>query len=303
MIVLSDNSVSYCHYDNKTTDDTFMSVETLRKGLLFAMKHNMSVNILYPNNSISESIENVINSFNSKKIKPFPCYDKADVIVANGIKEFEKSSLDFNGNTICRLSKKDILNNQDMLCECLNRVMRTNIVITDIDSFNDDDFQQYEIFLDLISQKVDIEKHRVNLISDRLEISEMNNCGAGDFTITLAPNGNFYVCPGFYYSDKEQNIGNVNSDLNIKNQHLYKIEYAPICSHCDAFHCKRCVWLNKKTTLEVNTPSHEQCVLAHLERNATRKWLMNHSDKQHKYKHTTINELSYLDPFEEYKKW
>lgn len=42
---------------------------------------------------------------------------------------------------------------------------------------------------------------------------------------------------------------------------------------CDAWHCKRCVWQNKKTTLEVNTPSREQCVLSHIERNATRSLL------------------------------
>lgn len=61
--------------------------------------------------------------------------------------------------------------------------------------------------------------------------------------------------------------------------------------------------LIKKTTLEVNTPSHEQCVVSHLERNTTKQWLLKQQTNQGKYKDINIKELNYLDPFEEYKNW
>lgn len=91
--------------------------------------------------------------------------------------------------------------------------------------------------------------------------------------------------------------------LDIKNSQLYKLLYAPICRNCDAFQCKRCVWLNRKTTYEINTPSHEQCVVAHLERNASRV-LLNNIRKYGEYlPHIEIKEIKYLDPFDIRKQW
>ncbi|MBO7567454.1 MAG: CXXX repeat peptide maturase [Bacteroidales bacterium] len=303
MILLSNKSVSYCQYNAKLDSNAIISAQTLRKGVLYAMKNNLSVNFVYPQEALPKEIEKIIESFNNKRIKPFPCVEKADIVVTNGIKEFEKSSNVFRANTICRLSKREMFDSQNLLCECINRIDRTNLVITDIETFTDNDFDMYKNILAFFSEKVDIEKHKINILSDRLQIVEMNNCNAGVNNITLAPDGNFYICPGFYYSNERLNVGNIDSGLNIKNQHLYKIEYAPICRHCDAYHCKRCIWLNKKITLEVNTPSHEQCVVSHLERNTTRNWLLKHSEKQKDYKDINIKALSYLDPFDEHKNW
>ncbi len=94
------------------------------------------------------------------------------------------------------------------------------------------------------------------------------------------------------------NYGNPNDVVSLPNERLYKLAYAPICRTCDAFQCKRCVWLNQKTTLEVNTPSHEQCVVAHLERNASRS-LLDHIKNLGIIKtDKSIPVIDYLDPFE-----
>ena len=98
-------------------------------------------------------------------------------------------------------------------------------------------------------------------------------------------------------------MGDLEHGLNIKNQQLYKLEYAPICRRCDAWQCKRCIWLNRKTTLEVNTPSHEQCVLGHLERNASREMLQNIRRHGTFMPDTEINEIDYLDPFDKRDEW
>ena len=114
----------------------------------------------------------------------------------------------------------------------------------------------------------------------------MNNCNAGWESITLAPDGKFYICPAFY-QDNLGDVGDLKNGINIPNPQLYRLDHAPICSHCDAYQCRRCIWLNLKTTLEVNTPSHEQCVVSHLERNASR--IINSEN---------IPEINYLDPFD-----
>ena len=55
-------------------------------------------------------------------------------------------------------------------------------------------------------------------------------------------------------------------------------------------------------TLEVNTPSREQCITAHIERNATRQLCLQAEDKG-KYSVFDIPDLPYLDPFEQRLNW
>ena len=93
----------------------------------------------------------------------------------------------------------------------------------------------------------------------------MSNCNAGWKSITLAPNGKYYICPDFFYADEEDSCGDIENGLDIKNPLLYKLNHAPLCRDCGAYHCQRCVFLNKKKTLEVNIPSYEQCAKADIE--------------------------------------
>jgi CXXX repeat peptide maturase len=88
------------------------------------------------------------------------------------------------------------------------------------------------------------------------------------------------------------------------NQQLMRLDHAPICRHCDAYQCKRCVWMNQKLTLDLNTPSHQQCVVAHVERNASRhlQKLLNEKDIRLS-NNQEIKEINYLDPFNNYKQW
>lgn len=88
----------------------------------------------------------------------------------------------------------------------------------------------------------------------------------------------------------------------IKNCQLYKLKYAPLCRECDAYQCKRCIFLNKKLTREVNIPSREQCVMAHIERNASRLLLLSLREHIVYMPQTEIKEIAYLDPFDNINK-
>lgn len=98
----------------------------------------------------------------------------------------------------------------------------------------------------------------MNLLTDRIILNKMNNCNAGFSHLTLAPNGLLYVCPAFYADKKNHQskypeydfcLGEMCNDIHIPNESLYKLENSPLCRTCDAFQCRRCIWLNKKNDI------------------------------------------------------
>ena len=177
--------------------------------------------------------------------------------------------------------------------------MNVNLILTDIDRFSEKDIGAYKSILEDLIMHCIQNNVQIRQLTDKMILDEMNNCNAGIESITLAPNGKFYICPAFYFDDENNDIGDLKSDINIQNRQLYDINHAPLCRKCDAYQCKRCVWLNQKLTLEVNVPSWQQCVVSHIERNASRIMLM----KIRKYNpnyldNKEISEINYLDPFE-----
>lgn len=303
IILLDETSTSFCHYENPKQERKLMPLGTLRQGIRFGMMENLMIQFVYPDYELPQEYKDAVESIDHSKIKPYGQED-ADVLVVNG---FQKVKADVP--VVLRVPKQDLFTHVEGVAAMLADVPRLNVVLTDVETFTEADFETYKEALQKLSAEVERlyvegKSPQLNLLTDRMMLSQMNNCGAGDTTITLAPNGKFYVCPAFYHENETDSIGDLEHGLTIKNKQLYKLEYAPICRHCDAWQCKRCVWLNRKTTLEVNTPSHEQCVVAHLERNASRELLQNIR------KHGTflpeqedIKEIDYLDPFDKRDTW
>lgn len=302
VILLDDTSTSFCHYKNNKSVHRLMPIDTLKQGIRYGMMENLMIQFVYPNYELPQEYGEVIESIDHTKIKPV-C-SGANVVVMNGI-----SDVATDVPIVLRISKKDLVDHVDVLMEMMDKTSRLNIVLTDVETFSDGDFAVYKSVLENLSKKIEQmyvgdKSPQLNLLTDRMMLKDMNNCGAGDTTITLAPNGRFYVCPGFYYDDESDSIGDLENGLDIRNKQLFQIDHAPICSHCDAYQCKRCIWLNRKMTLEVNTPSHEQCVLAHLERNTSRGLL--HNIRKHGIflpEQEDIKEIDYLDPFDKKDEW
>lgn len=314
IILLDDTNTSYCLFDNPRTEKKLISLDILKAGIRFGMMENLMIQFVYPDYELSGEYREVIESIDHSKIVSSLCEDaaladEADVVVFHDWEGISYGKIYTDKSYVLRTSKRDLFERYFYLKEYLPKVARLNIVLTDIETFDNDDFEKYKLVLNALAEYieklyVDGKSPQLNLLTDRMTLSAMNNCGAGDTNITLAPNGKFYVCPAFYYEDEKDSIGDLEHGIDIKNKQLYKLEYAPICRHCDAFQCKRCICLNRKTTLEVNTPSHEQCVLSHLERNASRDLLQNIR------KHGTflpeqeeIKEIDYLDPFDKREDW
>lgn len=309
VMLLDDTAVSFCHYENKATARRLMPIDTLRQGVRFAMMENLNVQFVYPDYPLPKEYLEVIDSIDHTDIKasPDPSCGGEDCVKVISSKD-DWTTVEADSTCVLRLDKQTLFGKQNEIADLLGKVARLNVVINDVETFTEEDFGRYKVILSewaktLEQLYVEGKSPQLNLLTDRMMLDKMNNCGAGDTTITLAPDGRFYVCPAFYHSADGYAIGDLVHDLDIKNAQLYRIDHAPICRHCDAYQCKRCVWLNRKTTLEVNTPSHEQCVVAHLERNASRGLLLAIRRHGMFLPEREITEIDYLDPFEKREQW
>lgn len=322
IILLDETSASYCHYPKPEKTGKLISIEDLKEGILFAMKENLTIQFIYPDHPLPSEYNDIIETIDHVKIKPIGAdLSNADIIIVDSLSRINEIELDINKPYVLRIDKESLNNNLEIIATILPKVARLNVVITDIESFTDEDFDTYTKNLRQLG--VLVKNHyasglspQFNLLTDRMVLEKMNNCNAGDTNITLAPDGRFYPCPAFFYEKAETrymglggpeqapfSIGDLKNGLNIKNAQLYKIDHAPLCRKCDAYHCKRCIWLNWKLTREINTPSHEQCVISHLERNASRQLLGSVRELGSFLPEHDIPEINYLDPFDVREEW
>ena len=320
VILLDDTSVAYCHADNPLKERNLMPLETLKRGILFGMKQNLMIQYVFPDYALPEKYASVIESIDNVKIYPFGCKpvtgmdadNEADVVATDAI----PSKMEVK-NLVLRMSFSEMLTKKDQITKLFASGARINLCLTDVEHFPDEQIETYEqvlnewnkALLDLYKQG---QSPQFNLLTDRMMLEKMHNCEAGVSNITLAPNGKFYLCPAFYYDERmkvfnqlnhhqpssEKSVGDLEKGLDIPNPQLLKLDHAPLCRTCDAYQCRRCLWLNRKLTWDLNTPSRQQCVMAHLERNASRN-LLNDIRKVGEFMpNIDIKEINYLDPFE-----
>jgi len=306
VIQLDDTSVSFCHYNNILVEHNLISFDVLKNGIVWAMKENLMIQFVFPDYTLPAEYLKLIDTVDHSTIKPVGEGTDADVIVVQPWDDLDRIAFN-NASVVMRTSKKDLFENYSRLISVVSETSRLNVVITDIHKFSESDFDTYKTILGQLVENVkDLYVNgkyvQLNILTDRMLLDGMNNCNAGCENITLAPDGKFYVCPAFYLESEGYSVGDLRTGLDIRNPQLYRLDHAPICRKCDAYQCRRCVWINRKTTLEVNTPSHEQCVISHLERNASKQLLESLRSSVAFSGCPDIPAINYLDPFENIKR-
>ena len=303
VILLDDTSVSYCHAVNPLTSKKIMPFDVLHDAIFYGMKHNLMIQYVMPPYELPKEYCSLMETIDNVKIGK-------DVEVYYGIPSDVHSS-----TVVLCISIYDMIENVHMIGRLLKQTKRLTINYTDIPLFRDEKIKQYESALRMLMEVVFSEmsegnKRELNLLTDRLSLSKMSNCNAGVSNITIAPNGKFYLCPAFYYDEMmkidtglnymqpvyDRSVGDLRKGLDIKNAHLLYLKNCPLCQSCDSFQCNRCLWLNQKITQEINTPSHEQCVVSHIERNVSKELSAKMRDLG--YDAQIIPDINYLDPFE-----
>lgn len=308
VVLLDDTSVSYCHAINPSTTKRLMPLSMLRKAIFFSMRHNLMVQYVLPPYQLPQEYYQEMNTIDHLKIG-------MDVSVYHCIPKFVSTD-----TVVLCLPIETFIENVYMVSDILRQTKRVCIHFTNIETFRNESIGVYEACLNILKETI-IEvwgkgkKHELNIITDRLTLSEMSNCNAGVNNITIAPNGKFYICPAFYYDELskidskmnyknpiyDRSVGDLDNGIDLKNKQLLNLKNAPLCKTCEAFHCHRCVWLNQKLTNEINTPSHEQCVISHIEMRVAKS--LSDTLRDMGIESQIIKDVDFLDPFEQILKY
>lgn len=273
------------------------------------MMENLSIQFVYPEENIPDELRQIINSIDHINIVPEGCADnnllnEADIVVSDNLNPDAKIK---DKIYVVRLKLSELVRSSDNLKNLLKQSVKVNAVITDIEDFTKESMDLYRSFLNemsdfIVSETMKSRHVQFNLISDRMILSQMNNCNAGYESVAVSCDGSLYPCPAFI-GNEQFRCGDITIGLDAPNLRLFRISNAPICKACDAFQCKRCVWLNQSLTHEVNTPGWQQCVIAHLERNASQKTLESIRKFIPGYQtEIDIPEIDYIDPFTKVEK-
>ncbi len=243
VIQLDDTSVSFCHYDNPKTEHGLMPIDVLKNGIVWAMKENLMIQFVFPDYTLPVEYQKLIDTVDHSSIKPVGEGTDADVMVVQSWDDLDRMASN-DAFIVLRTSKKDLFENYSRLVTVLRETSRLNVVITDIHKFSDSDFDTYRNILEQLVKQVkklyaNGQYIQLNILTDRISLRCMNNCNAGGESITLAPDGKFYVCPAFYLESDGYSVGDLSTGLDIMNPKLYRLDHAQICIKCYAYKCRR----------------------------------------------------------------
>ncbi len=314
-ILLSNDSVSICGYSSKSISNKreWIPVEKLQKSLDLIQDGTYLFNFIYPNDSLPDEYRSLIEKEKFQITKKYEnentgFFLEDGILFVLDIGEHIAPKF-FCGNIILHLNKEKIFLLSDYIKQLFNRaISRINLIIDDLPKWEKNDFELYVDELEKISEICLLhftqgQSKSLNILTDRLFLTEKNNCDAGIEHITLGPDGRFYLCPAFYYKGQPIDISTGESKEELKAS--LHANFSPICRSCDAFHCKRCFLDNIEVTSEINIPGHKQCIIAHIEREFSRLLQKKLYDLKllNELNSKPICQLDYLDPLTITKNW
>lgn len=306
--VLSNQSARHCTYE--TSDKPAqMSLETFKKGIEYAKQNFYIPILLLPPEGLTSAQKELLSGIETIQIYA----DSQGLTNHDSIAVYDNSidKLHNDFNSILIVSKDELTNLSSLVQELFAHHSRINLVLDDIELYDESDLNTYEEELDklvnfIANKRLAGGDLNLNVLTDRPYLEKMANCNSGIDSFALGPDGNLYPCPAFYFDEDFEPIGNLEDGIVFKYQNHFSLEKSPLCSKCDAYQCRRCVYQNKKLTREYLVPSKNQCVISHLERKMSKKLFEILVEKGavtlHKSLDELIPDLTYLDPIENNKR-
>jgi CXXX repeat modification system protein len=307
LIQIDSDAPSFCYYPTVKRDNRrVMSTATLAEALDFASRYQLTPHLLCGPEEIRSDLVSLLDTVDAVRyVAPGrPCRGSNDIVVVESDRPDQIGLIkpaDFS-IAILRVGMEDVSKLPDLWSQLCERVVRVVVVTPDLERCGRPDLARYRQALDLLAAKVEARflagrPCEVSILTDRILLSGPRHCGAGVDHLTVDPDGLFFVCPGDA-CDPTRAVGSIRDTITLPNSQLLTLDRAPICQKCDAFQCRRCIFLNQKTTLEVNTPPWQVCQASHAEREVSRQMLERLQRHGLMTQFQRIPAISYSDPLE-----
>lgn len=308
LIVITESAApSFCYYPSKPGASIRMQRDVFEQVVSYAEQEDLALHIVCGNGGLPEGFRDALT-----RIERSICYVQPgagdtrpdDIPVLNaddpdGVDSLPEGAYDV---AILRIPPDSLALLPELWRRLSSRVYRIVPVLLGIETYDVPKLDEYEGVLGELRESLKEAyltgaELELSTLSDRMILTEERHCNAGLEHLTVAPSGALYLCPGFAV-DGADPVGTIGAGPVIPNQRLLTVRNAPLCSICDAFHCRRCVYLNHRITLEVNTPPWQLCRVSHLERDGSRRLLLDLHASGRFTELAPIPKLRYLDPLE-----
>ena len=295
--IMDDDAPSFCNYTKRFCLGKEMSKDLYEKGLEFCLENEVLPIFLGNMKFEIDSSKKIF--FEIDKNRVFANTNRSITILDEFSRYITTPVVNYilKSDTVQRLSES-IKKFRNI------GVRRVNVFISDIELWNEDTLKEYEQELcKLINYIADLystsdTNFQINILTDRLQLSggETRDCAAGINSICLAPNGKFYVCAGFYFTNPDWSIGSIDKGINEDERKWYFRKKSPMCNSCKATACNRCLLNSKISTNEINVPSSMQCRIETIHANAQKK-LADKLKELHAYRFIAeeIPQIDYVD--------
>lgn len=262
--ITADNIIPHCGYKTKKESEIKMSKEVFEKGMEYC----------YRNSMIPIFLGKMDHGFKHEKnlhVDVFPPeqFTENDEDFFRTIMSHESGNIDKTRNSaissLC-FDKDTLENLYDDIVTLFGCSKRVNIYPKEIVGWADDDFVKYQEVMIKVAEYIKFNRDKgkvfsLNVLSDNSKFDFHNSCGAGKTSLALAPDGELYYCPAFYFAPTEyrNSLGNIFETSFYPGNPLLKNSRLPFCSSCDKNACQICVYENVLATGEMGTPASNYC--------------------------------------------
>lgn len=270
--ITSNSAPAYCNYEKRFSDNSKMTDELFQRGLDFCLDKEVLPIFLGSMPSSLPPDKRVYFEIDRQRQFNTPA---RSITVVEGFDENVSTPV------VNLLVRKESINTLTHTVKSYydKSIKRINLFFPDAYAWIDSDLELYSSQLNSLVEFLATiyvsgsMSFQVNVLSDRLNQRDGENrdCSAGINSVALAPNGRFYICPGFYFTNPEWSIGDIETGIDETDRERYFREKSPMCHSCKASTCDRCLLDSKITTGEINVPSSIRCRIGYTHANAQQK--------------------------------
>lgn len=303
-IILNNHIPSFCNYENTRAEEEleFIDDTKLEEILSFCDANNYSPIFLgnAPSKykqygyTITDDCMDNCQSYSTSVIVTHDTIENINNISSNNIVlNVDRTSLPFLHSDFLYVSHHN------------SHIKNITFAFSDLIKWSKADLDLYKENLEKISNII----YEIWMQGRRLETNVITHifhntyhkiCTAGTYSLAIAPNMKFYICPAFYFDNKSPtcNIGSLESGIHNPYFDFCKIEKSKLCSFCDANHCTKCAFISKTRTNEFCVPPEILCLKSNIEREISKKLydLITLGENKFKIKNHLPHHITELDP-------